>query len=78
MAKQKGNKINIVISKRQKNKYSNPQYRKSLNPLDSNDLALFFNDLDLQFNSPIDKAFKRYKRKKSAELEEQFFLWKQK
>ena len=76
--KQKGNKIKVAVSKRQKNRYAEPQYKKSLNPIDPNDLALFFNDLDLQFNSPIEKAFKKYKRKKSSELEDQFFLWNKK
>lgn len=78
IAKQSGGKLRISIFKRQKNRYSDPQYQKSLNPIDHNDLARFFDDLDLQFNSPIEKAFKKYKRKKLAELEDQFFLWENK
>lgn len=77
-AKQRGNKIRIIVARRQRSKYADPLYKKNLNPVDSNDLARFFNDLDLRFNSPIEKAFKKYKRRKSTELEDQFFLWEQK
>ena len=57
VARQKGNKLKLKIAKKKKNQYSSPEYRKTLNPHDSNDLALFFADLKINFNSPINKAF---------------------
>jgi len=74
VAKQKGNKLKLKVAKRTKNKYAEPIYRKILNPHDSNDLALFFGDLKIYFNSPIDKAFKILK-KDEEELGEGFWLW---
>ncbi len=61
VAKQKGNRLKLKITKRKKNQYSSPEYRKTLNPQDSNDLALLFGDLKLNFNAPIDKAYKIHK-----------------
>jgi len=72
--KQKGNKLKLKISKRKKNQYSNPIYKKILNPHDSNDLALFFGDLKIWFNAPIEKAFKIIKQEKD-DLGKEFFLW---
>jgi len=74
VTKQKGNKIKLKISKRKKNQYSNPIYKKTLNPKDSNDLALFLGDLKIWFNSPIEKAFKILKQE-TEDLGEAFFLW---
>lgn len=61
VAKQKGNRLKLKIAKRKKNQYSSPEYRKTLNPQDSNDLALFLGDLKLNFNAPIEKAYKIHK-----------------
>jgi len=72
--RQKGNKLKLKISKRKKNQYSNPIYRKMLNPHDSNDLALFFGDLKIWFNSPIERAFKILKQEEEG-LGKEFFLW---
>ena len=72
--RQKGNKLKLKVSKRKKNQYSNPIYRKMLNPHDSNDLALFFGDLKIWFNSPIERAFKILKQEEEG-LGKEFFLW---
>jgi len=74
VTKQKGNKLKLKITKRKRNQYSEPQYRKTLNPKDSNDLALLFGDLKIYFNSPIEKAFNIFK-KDAEELGESFFMW---
>jgi len=74
VTRQKGNKLKLKVSKRKKNQYSNPIYRKMLNPHDSNDLALFFGDLKIWFNSPIEKAFKILKQEEEG-LGKEFFLW---
>ena len=74
VAKQNGNKLKLKIAKRKKNQYSSPEYRKTLNPKDSNDLALFFGDLKIYFNSPIDKAYKIHK-KDEEELGKGFWVW---
>ena len=74
VAKQNGNKLKLKIAKRKKNQYSSPEYRKTLNPKDSNDLALFLGDLKLYFNSPIDNAFKILKRDEE-DLGKGFWVW---
>ncbi len=74
VVKQKGNKLKLKISRRKKNQYSPPQYQKILNPHDSNDLALLFGDLKINFNSPIEKAFKIFKQD-VEELGDAFFMW---
>ncbi len=74
VAKQKGNKLKLKIAKRKRDKYSEPIYRKTLNPRDANDIALFFGDLKLNFNSPIDKAYQILK-KEEKELGASFWLW---
>jgi len=73
--KQRGNKIKLKVSKKKKNQYSTPIYRKNLNPNNANDLALFFGDLRIWFNSPIEKAFKILKEEAEG-LEKDFFLWR--
>lgn len=74
VARQKGNRVKLKIAKWNRNKYAEPIYRKILNPHDSNDLALFFGDLKLYFNSPIDNAFKILK-KEEEELGKGFWVW---
>ena len=71
VAKQIGERVKLKISKRKKNQYASPQYRKTLNPNDPNDLALLMGDLRMYFNSPIDRAFKIFKE----ESEDSFFVW---
>jgi len=74
VARQKGNKLRLKIAKWNRNKYAEPIYKKILNPHDSNDLALFFGDLKLYFNSPIDNAF-RILKKEEEELGKGFWVW---
>ena len=72
--RQKGNNLKLKVSKRKKNQYSNPTYKNMINPHNSNDLALFFGDLKIWFNSPIEKAFKILKQEEE-DLGKEFFLW---
>ena len=74
IAKQKGNRLKLKITKRNFNKYSEPLYKKILNPRDSNDLALFLGDLKIHFNSPIDNAIKIFKDEEEA-LGKGFWVW---
>ena len=74
VTRQKGNKLKLKVTRRKRNQYSPPQYKKTLNPNDSNDLALLFGDLKIYFNSPIEKAFKIFKQDKE-DLGEAFFMW---
>jgi len=75
VVKQKGNKLRLKIAKRKKNQYSSPEYRKTLNPQDSNDLALFFADLKINFNSPIGKAVKIMKQEEEELTDRGFWFW---
>ena len=75
VTKQQGNRLKLKISKKKRNRYSTPIYRKILNPNDVNDLALFLGDLKIWFNSPIDRAFKILEGEAKG-LEKDFFLWK--
>lgn len=61
VVKKNGNKLKLKIAKKKRDKYSDPIYKKTLNPNDANDLALFLGDLRIYFNSPIDSAFKIHK-----------------
>ena len=74
VAKRKGNKLKLKISKKKRDKYSEPMYRKTLNPKDPNDLALFLSDLRLYFNSAIDNAYKIYK-KDEADMGSKFWIF---
>ena len=75
VVKQIGNNLKLKIAKRKKNQYSSPEYRKTLNPQDSNDLALFLADLKINFNSPISKALKIMKKEEEELTGKGFFLW---
>jgi len=77
VARQKGNKLKLKIAKRKKNQYSSPEYRKTLNPQDSNDLALFLADLKINFNSPIGRAFKIMKKEEEEMTNKGFWFWGQ-
>lgn len=63
----KGKKPNqLKIQVKQNTKlYSSNDYNKVLDVKDSSDLATLFSDLSILFNAPIDKAFRKYKDKKS-------------
>jgi len=74
VVKQRENKLKLKIVKKKKNQYSSPQYRKTLNPKDVNDLALFMGDLKIYFNSPIARAFKIFKEDLEG-LGKDFYLW---
>lgn len=58
--------MTATVRKRMNRGYAPDDYMKVLNPNDANDLALFFEDLELLLNAPIDKAFRKYKDKKSG------------
>lgn len=65
----------LKIAKRKKNQYSSPEYRKTLNPQDSNDLALFLADLKINFNSPIERAYDIMKKEEEELTEKGFWFW---
>lgn len=46
------------------NGYSPDTYLKTLNPKDPNDLALFFEDLEMVINAPVEKAYRKFKENK--------------
>ncbi len=74
VVKKKGNKLKIKVAMRKRNQYSDPEYSKSLNPKDPTDLALFFADLKIYCNSPIEKAMKIMK-KEEEEIGKDFLFW---
>lgn len=47
--------------------YTPDEYVKVINPIDANDLALLFEDLELLENAPIEKAFKKFRERKGEE-----------
>lgn len=63
--KKKGNKMTAKIRKKMVKGFSPDDYSKVLNPVDSNDLALLFEDLNLLYSAPIEKAFHKYHDKKN-------------
>ncbi|KKK54123.1 hypothetical protein LCGC14_3087900 [marine sediment metagenome] len=66
IARKKGNQLKLKVCKRKRNQYSDPIYRKVLNPREANDLALFLGDLKIHFNSPIDMAYKILKKEEEG------------
>lgn len=58
------NKANVKVRKRIKKGYVPDDYIKIVNLKDYNDLALLFEDLNLNFSSPIEKAFFKYRDRK--------------
>lgn len=57
-------RMNIKLRKRVNRGFSPNEYFKVLNPKDYNDLAIFFEDLDLVIGAPVEKAFRKYKQNK--------------
>ena len=57
-------RMNIKVRRRVNKGFSPNDYFKVLNPKDSNDLALLFEDLELIIGAPIEKAFLKYKQNK--------------
>jgi hypothetical protein len=57
-------RINIKLRKRVNRGFSPNEYFKVLNPKDSNDLALLFEDLDFIIGAPVEKAYRKYKENK--------------
>ena len=44
---------------------SETNYQKVLNVKDSSDIAVLMSDLDLLFNAPVDKAYRKFKKDKN-------------
>ena len=65
IVKNKGNRMTFNGRKKARNRFSPNDYQKILNPIDHNDLAILFEDLNLLYNSPIEKAFRTYHDKKN-------------
>lgn len=59
--KNKKGRLTAKVRRRAHRGYSPDDYVKVINPKDSNDLALLFEDLQLLLNAPIDKAFRKFK-----------------
>lgn len=57
-------RMNIKLRKRVHRGFSPNEYFKVLNPKDSNDLALLFEDLDFIIGAPVEKAYRKYKQNK--------------
>ena len=60
-------KLKVKSVPRQTRRFSPYSYIKTLNPKDFNDLAMLFEDLNILLNSPIEKAYKKYKENKGKE-----------
>jgi len=60
------NKLTIKVRKKVKNQFVPNEYFKVINIKDYNDLALFFEDLVIILNAPVDRAFRKYKDNKEG------------
>ena len=58
-------RMNVKLRARAYNQFAPDDFRKCINPKDFNELALLFEDLELFAGAPIEKAFRKYKEKKS-------------
>lgn len=65
--KNKNDRMTAKVRKRVSRGYVPDDYVKVINPRDANDLALFFEDLELLVNAPIDKAFRKFKDNKGGQ-----------
>lgn len=59
-------KLTIKVRKKVKNSFVPNEYFKIINLKDFNDLALFFEDLDVIMSAPVERAFRKYKEKKEG------------
>lgn len=66
IVKNKNNKLTAKVKRKANRSFSPDDYIKILNPVDPNDLALLFEDLQLLLNAPIDKAFRKFKERKQG------------
>lgn len=67
--KDKGkSKVQFKIRNKLKKGFVPNEYVKVVDPVNPIDLSLLFEDLNLLFNSPIEKAFFRYKQNKRQDF----------
>jgi len=59
-------KLTVKVRKKVKNQFVPNEYFKVINLKDFNDLALFFEDLVVILNAPVDRAFRKYKDSKEG------------
>lgn len=64
IVKNKKNKMYAKVRRRTNKRFSPDSYTKVVNVRDAKDLAILFEDLNLMFNSPIEKSFFIYKERK--------------
>lgn len=57
-------RLNVKVRKRMQRGYSPNSYFKVVNFKDFNDLALFFEDLELVMGAPLERAYRKYKENK--------------
>jgi beta-lactamase class D len=57
-------KATIKVTRKVKNSFAPKEYFKIVNLHNYQDLALFFEDLDMILNAPVERAFRNYKEKK--------------
>ena len=62
--KQRGKKTEIKITKKVKMQYSPNNFTAVVNFRDYKNLALFFDDMEVLWNFPIQKAIKEYQKNK--------------
>ena len=58
-------KMEAKVRKRVSKGFSPNDYQKFFDPRNCEDLALLFEDLNLMYNSPIEKAFQKFREKKN-------------
>lgn len=63
--KKGGGKMVAKVRNKVSKGFSPNNYEKVLNPKDPNDLSILFEDLNLLYNSPIEKAFRNYHEKRN-------------
>lgn len=61
-------RIKIKAAPKVARSFSPYSYMKTLNPKDYNDLAILFSDLNTLLNSPIEKAYKKYRENKGKDV----------
>lgn len=66
--KNRGDRMEAKVRKRTHKGFSPDDYLKVINPQSAEDLSTLFEDLNLLYNSPIEKAFMKYHDKKNRGL----------